>query len=148
MHLAEWPQISDVRLSDEEQRCWGAFGSMRDKVMKALEDQRSRGVIGSPLEAQVTLVASEKGLEQLLDAYRDTLAEAFIVSEVCVAKVEGAGAVKSVAAESSIPGLASVKVERAPGAKCQRCWKYRPSVGSHLEHPQLCARCISVVKTQ
>ena len=34
----------------------------------------------------------------------------------------------------------------ANGAKCARCWKVLPTVGSDSEHPDLCPRCAAVVK--
>ena len=34
-----------------------------------------------------------------------------------------------------------VRVVRAPGTKCARCWLYREDVGSSKEHPAICARC-------
>ncbi|NOT98207.1 MAG: hypothetical protein HOO97_03820, partial [Sideroxydans sp.] len=27
--------------------------------------------------------------------------------------------------------------------KCDRCWHYRADVGSNVEHPTLCGRCVS-----
>jgi isoleucyl-tRNA synthetase len=27
--------------------------------------------------------------------------------------------------------------------KCERCWHYRADIGSHADHPGLCARCVS-----
>jgi len=29
--------------------------------------------------------------------------------------------------------------------KCIRCWHYRPDVGAHAEHPEICGRCIENV---
>ena len=109
--------------------------------MKALEEQRARGVIGSPLEARVTLLVSDPRMQELVEAHRETLAEAFVVSGVEV-QADGAPAAQAV---PQVPGLTGVRVERAPGGKCQRCWKHLSSVGSHAAHPQLCDRCARVV---
>jgi len=38
-----------------------------------------------------------------------------------------------------------VTVERAPGGKCERCWKYTPEVGNDPVLPTLCARCARAV---
>ena len=40
----------------------------------------------------------------------------------------------------------SVAVRPANGAKCLRCWKVLPTVGSDAGHPDLCPRCAAVVK--
>ena len=39
----------------------------------------------------------------------------------------------------------SVRVERSPHPKCDRCWNLRPDVGEDQEHPELCRRCAKVV---
>ncbi|MBI2105197.1 MAG: class I tRNA ligase family protein, partial [Candidatus Omnitrophica bacterium] len=141
VHLAAWPAPPDVALDETGRHRWDVFRAIRDDVMKALEEERIKRVIGSPLEAQVTLVVSDQALQQLCETHRDTLAEAFVVSRVTV-QANGAGA----GAGRAVPGLVDVKVERAPGGKCGRCWKHLTSVGDAAEHPQLCARCVRVVK--
>ena len=110
--------------------------------MKALEEERIKRVIGSPLEAQVTLVVDDQGLKQLCETHRETLAEAFVVSRVNVQTNGTTGTAARI-----VPGLVDVKVERAPGGKCGRCWKHLTSVGTDAGHPQLCERCVSVVST-
>ena len=27
-------------------------------------------------------------------------------------------------------------------SKCIRCWHYRPDVGTHADHPEICGRCV------
>ena len=141
MHVTGWPQDLATEFDEPNQQRWATFLSIRDVVMKALEEQRSRGVIGSPLEARVTLLVADQQLRQLCEAYRETLAEAFVVSDM---KVQESGS-QGASMDSHVPGLIGVQVERAPGQKCQRCWKYLTSVGSHAAHPQLCERCARVV---
>ena len=41
----------------------------------------------------------------------------------------------------------TVAVRPANGAKCLRCWKVLPTVGSDAQHPELCPRCAAVAKT-
>jgi isoleucyl-tRNA synthetase len=139
VHLAEWPvRLAAPREAAFVQR-WETFLAVRAVVMKALEEQRSAQVIGSPLEAQVSLVASDPQLARVCEQHRDALAELFVVSEVRVlASGEGGG--------TAVQGLAQVRVTRADGAKCQRCWNYRPTVGQSSRHPQLCNRCVIVVQ--
>jgi len=144
VHLAAWPQGGPSRLSDDEQQRWTTFLSMRTVVMKALEEERARGVIGSPLEARVTLVVTQPALREACEAHRDALTEAFVVSDVAV-QAEGT---RGAAIASAVPGLVDVHVQRAPGQKCARCWKYLASVGQHPSHPQLCARCAAAVTGQ
>ncbi len=39
-----------------------------------------------------------------------------------------------------------INVTPAPGGKCERCWMYSEQVGNDSEHPDLCPRCLKVVK--
>ena len=39
-----------------------------------------------------------------------------------------------------------IKVEVAPGEKCERCWMYSEEVGCDEKHPTLCHRCADVMK--
>ena len=67
----------------------------------------------------------------------------FIVSQVCLKLDEGWGS-----DEFKEPGKAKgilIKVEKAEGEKCERCWNYLPTVGAHAEHPTLCHRCVEAV---
>ena len=68
----------------------------------------------------------------------DELADLMIVSHVELIKGEGGAA-------SAVEGL-GVAAAHATGDKCERCWKYSASIGSHPAHPTLCARCASVVE--
>ncbi|UCD82956.1 MAG: hypothetical protein JSW26_05635 [Desulfobacterales bacterium] len=34
-----------------------------------------------------------------------------------------------------------IKVEPAPGEKCERCWVHDTAVGTYSEQPTICGRC-------
>ncbi len=42
----------------------------------------------------------------------------------------------------------SITVEKASGAKCERCWIVREDIGRDAEHPTVCARCAKAVRAQ
>jgi isoleucyl-tRNA synthetase len=42
-------------------------------------------------------------------------------------------------------GKAWVAAVPSDARKCIRCWHYRPDVGTHAEHPEICGRCIENV---
>ncbi len=155
VHLAPWPAEQGPFLDDAGKTRWAAFLSVREAAMKSLEEARARGVIGSPLEAHVTLLVSRPEFRSVCEASRDALAEALVVSGVSI-EAEEAGCATPNARLAAIPGaakavaagLTDLRVERAPGAKCARCWKYLSSVGSESAHPRLCGRCARVVMEQ
>ncbi|MFO7582221.1 zinc finger domain-containing protein, partial [Guyparkeria sp.] len=48
----------------------------------------------------------------------------------------------------SIEGVGELAVRIAPAEaeKCERCWHFRPDVGTHAAHPTLCGRCIENIE--
>ncbi|WP_317348234.1 isoleucine--tRNA ligase [Pusillibacter faecalis] len=107
---------------------WDRLIAVRDAVNGALEAARAEKKIGKALEAKVKLtVPAEDAFLAEMDA--ETLADLLIVSQ----------------AEASVGGGLSVSVEGAEGAKCERCWKQSPAVGSDPAHPTLCPRCAGVI---
>ena len=120
-------------------RNWPRLIAVRDEVLKALEIARREKFIGNPLEAKV-LLAADGDLAPLLRDYRAELPALFIVSQVEV------GENASKAAHES-PGLGlKVRVEKAAGRKCARCWNYSAHVGEDARYPTVCERCSAALK--
>ena len=113
---------------------WDRIMAIRDDVKKVLEQARADKVIGSALEAGLTLYCSKEVYDFLNAIPMDELADLFIVSHVEL--VEGEGGVKGL-----VEGL-GVSAAHAAGNKCLRCWKYDTSVGED----GLCPRCAKVLK--
>ena len=113
---------------------WDRIMAIRDDVKKVLEQARADKVIGSALEAGLTLYCSKEAYDFLNAIPMDELADLFIVSHVDL--VEGEGGVKGL-----VEGL-GVSAAHAAGNKCLRCWKYETTVGED----GLCPRCAKVLK--
>ena len=113
---------------------WDRIMAIRDDVKKVLEQARADKVIGSALEAGLTLYCSKEVYDFLNAIPMDELADLFIVSHVDL--VEGEGGVKGL-----VEGL-GVNAAHAAGNKCLRCWKYETTVGED----GLCPRCAKVLK--
>ena len=125
---------------------------LRNQVNRLLEGCRSRGELGASLEARVQLHLAEG---QTADALRsalqtlsasgqpsvDNLADWLLVSAV---EVSGPP-LDSVLAEASEDGV-TLRIARAEGSKCERCWHYSTDIGHHLNHPTLCGRCVGVLE--
>ena len=58
----------------------------------------------------------------------------FIVSEVELRPVPGD-------VEAHAEAVPRITIERAGGVKCDRCWRYVPSVSNEPEWAGLCERC-------
>lgn len=124
------PEKSGVSADEEFMEKWEKIDELRDIVNKALEEARGQKLIGKSLEAKVTLNCGRDWYEFAKSVENDLVA-AFIVSAVSEEKSEFDGV--------------DVKVEVAPGEKCERCWTHSDTVGKCAEHPTLCARCAEIV---
>ncbi len=99
---------------------------IREAVTKKLEGLRQEKIIGSSLEAQVTL-SIKKEDEDLLTEYNEYLCELFIVSDVTVI---------------TSTNEFSVDVKKASGEKCPRCWYISDKIGMNNKHPDVCPKCV------
>ncbi len=118
---------------------WQQVVLVRTEVNRILEARRAGGELGAALQADVELQCDET-LQPILGKLADELHFVLITSAARVVPLVA----DSAGEETGLPGL-RVKVARAAGDKCVRCWHYTPEVGSHNEHPELCARCITNV---
>jgi isoleucyl-tRNA synthetase len=124
VHLTEFPKASETDNAELISR-WERIFSIRDEVLKTLEDSRNQKVIGSSLEAKVIITAEPDTFEFLKD-YTDQLRYIFIVSQTEVVSGDSLG----------------VTVMRADGEKCERCWNYSLRIGESSDFPTVCERCV------
>ena len=108
---------------------WSLLRTVRGNVTKALEEARSSDLIGSSLQAEVTVRAAGSAYDALA-SLGDDLKFVFITSDATLVKADSE-------ADEGVEVVASKYL------KCERCWHYRADVGSHAEHPTLCGRCFS-----
>ncbi len=132
--LDSMPKVNESFMNLELEKKWEKLIEIRDEVNKALEVKRQEKFIGNSLEAKVILSVSEN-LKEFLSPYLDFLPTLFIVSQVELKETE------------SLDKEFSVKIEKADGQKCQRCWIYSPMVGK-FEIKDVCPKCFNVLKTQ
>ena len=134
VHLTLFPSEQEHwRNPDLDQR-WKNLLRVRETVLGKIEAQRRDKILGSSLEAKVIITATSD-LYTLLSDYQSELSTLFICSQVELQK----------GATLLPPDDHEVLVKKADGQKCERCWKYRDSVGNSNEHPTLCALCIEAL---
>ena len=140
IHLAQFPAARDLLGADVGEKNelqssdWQTLRSVRDEVLKALEEARNNKLIGTGLEAQVGVTAADP-VYSLLKHYEDQLRYLFIVSAVTLTQGSGNGT----------SGV-HVDVKKADGLKCERCWNYSLHVGEDKNYPTICERCSAVLK--
>jgi isoleucyl-tRNA synthetase len=117
---------------------WEVLLRVRSEINRALEQARREKLIGNALEARVTIGVDQE-LSDQLTAQRDELLTLTMVSQMSIQP----GPLNGLPSQE-FPGL-TIKVERAPGDKCERCWFTLPSVGEDTAQPQLCSRCRQIL---
>lgn len=127
--LDDYPDTHAIAYDD-----WATVLTVREEVNKVIEQKRADGVLGSSLEAEVTLYA-EGDLKALLDKFADELRFVLISSAASVVSGEGGE-------ETGLDGL-KVSVSASTNEKCERCWHRLDSVGQDATHPTLCGRCVT-----
>jgi isoleucyl-tRNA synthetase len=137
--LTAFPEIDEKYYAPELGKKWDDLFILRNEVNKALEIKRAEKFIGNSLEAKIILYIPGK-YKSLLTQYMDFLPAFFIVSGVEITDKRYEDSYKSIEVE----GL-EIKVVRAPGAKCQRCWNWSEKVGKFAEAPDICERCYKVI---
>ena len=101
-------------------------------MLAEIEPLRTAKKIGSSLQAKVVLSAAPSDLAWLRP-YVNDLPMLFIVSEVELRAVAQGGDAQA--------GATGISIERSSGVKCERCWRYVPSVSMDPEWAGLCDRC-------
>jgi isoleucyl-tRNA synthetase len=103
---------------------WSRIREIRDAVNKDIEAVRAAGQLGSSLQANVTLTVAPED-HALLASLGDDVKFVFITS-----------AIELIAGDALSTGVAA-----SSDTKCERCWHWRPDVGSDPAHPTICGRC-------
>ena len=84
------------------------------------------------------IFTADENDRQLLENLDVDLRDIFIVSHAGLSDSAASDGFKSL----DLEGL-TVRVTRASGEKCSRCWKYDPTVGDDKDHEDVCSRCLS-----
>ena len=156
-----WPTAPDTWRRPELEPPMATILELRALVNRQLENCRKQGGkgsaepdlgIGASLEAQVQIALADDEhtaeLEQALGWLAgsphpgiDNLTDWLLVSALRI----GGEPPEAVLAEACAAGV-TVRVARADGQKCERCWHYATDIGQHRSHPSLCGRCAAVLE--
>ncbi len=137
--LAPFPEVDEKYCDRKLEDRWDSLFRLRNEVNKAIEIKRAERFLGNSLEAEVILRLPDE-YRSLAEGYIDFLPAFFIVSAVDIADEVPEGAYRS----ADIEGL-EIKVERAAGLKCRRCWNWSKQVGTFADAPEVCERCYEVI---
>ena len=125
VHYEEFPEVKEYAeaeiLRDEIKRLL----EVRALVTKANEEARNEKLIASSQEAKILLTLPKEEKELVEKNLGAAVAQWLIVSHV-----------------ELVEGETAVKVEKASGQKCPRCWNY----DEHVDENGLCPRCHAVME--
>ena len=132
----EYPKVShdfDENILKE----YKEIKALRDEVLKALEESRTSGLIGSAQEAEIEITLLNENIKNIVKKYsKEELIRLFIVSDVTI--INGKNVENKVA---------SVKVSRHDGIKCDRCRNYyHEDEITEVEGTHLCSRCLKAIE--
>lgn len=132
--MSSYPKVKEEYEDQELAEKWEKIVELKVLVAKKLEEARAEKVIGHSLNAKITLYADGKEYD-FLKSVEPMLETVFIVSALAIEK-------NSRKEDEKV----GVKVEVAPGQKCERCWMYSETVGEDKEYPTICHRCSENLK--
>ncbi len=131
VHLEKFPEPAPRFINAHVAAQVDSLLRLRAVIAQEIEKARQEKLIGNALEAEVTLHVADASLRRSLAEREAELAEFFILSDLTL--VQGQGETDT----------ATLRPTSHP--KCERCWRHKPDVGQHAEHPTLCDRCANVV---
>jgi isoleucyl-tRNA synthetase len=155
-----WPTVPESWAAPELLAPMQRILELRAQVNRVLEGCRGRGELGASLEAQVQLELVAPAADGAVEAASlpealalveasphpevDNLADWLLVSAL---RVGGPPPAETLLAETEEEGV-RVRIARAAGTKCERCWHHESDIGQHPDHPSLCGRCVGVLERQ
>jgi isoleucyl-tRNA synthetase len=122
-HSGVWLGLFDTA----EREKWKWLITWREQILPELEKARQTKTIGKALDAKV-----EIAIPSILQQHAD---------EENLRELVNVSALKILTGETQ-----TIRVAKADGQKCERCWHWETDVGSTPEHPTICARCVTAVK--
>jgi len=133
-------------ISPEQESIWYLLKKIRSALLKAIELKREKGLIKDSLEAKlIVYFGPDAPFAQLLHVFFKELDDAnesveeFFKEFLIVSRFDMVTGTDNLH-ETELKGL-WVKVEKAPGEKCPRCWQW-----DITDHPDLlCNRCQKVI---
>jgi isoleucyl-tRNA synthetase len=143
VHIDEFPDAERLRtgLSPNKIEAWEDLAKVRADVLVKLEEARNAKAIGGSLEAKVVIASGLPKLQDTLKKYARQLPALFIVSQVQIVDGPVAGATGGTSLEN-----VGIRVEKAEGVKCERCWNYSTHVGENKRYPTICERCSAALE--
>jgi isoleucyl-tRNA synthetase len=124
--LTDFPNSQSAWVDPKLAQDFSTLLEVRAAASKEMEELRRQKIIGSSLDAKIKISAPD-AIRKVLEAYRPSLREFFIVSQF---EIVSGNALK-------------VEPSKADGVKCERCWHYDVDTGKDSRFPGACPKCVA-----
>ncbi|HQO83519.1 MAG TPA: isoleucine--tRNA ligase [Synergistales bacterium] len=135
--LSNWPAVDRSMLDRDLDTRWEKILSFRGAISRALESARTAGIIGHSLDARVEVLKGGTEVDPTLLLAEEEWAVLSIVSSFRIVDTFGDVGFNWKDQETGV----EFNIWKAPGEKCQRCWKWGPEV----PEGGVCERCRGVL---
>ncbi|MGD9686647.1 MAG: isoleucine--tRNA ligase, partial [Desulfobacter sp.] len=142
VHMEDMVSLDNALEDRELAAKWENIRALRAEVTRALEEARTAKLIGHPLDAAVEIKLPPGDIADKVASLDVDLNDIFIVSNARVVETLDGDLYQG----KEIEGLA-IKVVKASGEKCERCWRFDENLGTDPDHPTACPRCTQALKT-
>ena len=134
-------EINDFNKCNISDSDWNDILEVKKTVSKSLEEKRTENIIGSSLDADITIYCSTN-LFNILSALDKELKFIFITSNAILKNINELDDSNpiSIGDHNLI-----VHIENSNNKKCERCWHKCITVGKNKEYANICSRCIENV---
>ena len=131
--LSDYPRFPAAWTDKALLERWEKVMGVREIITKAIEEVRKTGAVGSSLEARIILRTSRPEMKAFLESVLPLWPQIAIVSEAVVEFDASAAELE-------------VRVGKAEGGKCPRCWQWRRDIGFDPARAGVCGRCAKVLE--
>ena len=120
---------------------WNDILEVKKAVSKSLEEKRTQNLIGSSLDADITISCS-RDLYNTLNALGEELKFIFITSNAFLKNIDENYSEDTISINDH---KLNIDIINSDNKKCERCWHKCKTVGLNKKHKSICFRCISNV---
>ncbi len=138
LFLETLPAVNQLHLDNALEAKWETILAVKAEANKKLEEFRATKVINQNSECDLYITADAKTIE-ILKSLGDELNEILQVSGVSVETQNIASPLNET--------NTTITITKTTNLKCERCWRYLPTVGKSQKNPGLCKRCEDAVGT-
>jgi isoleucyl-tRNA synthetase len=146
VHLLEWPEVDASWANSALHKKWVELRNLRNLVSHSIEDLRRDKIVGSSLEAAISIPVESPSFQQNDGVDPSVFEEIFISSSVEIREQDGSDVSLQWIEPTSGQALSQpsrlIRVSKTTNHKCGRCWRHLPEV---TEDAALCGRCEDVL---